>query len=290
MYLTRHHYSIPTGQTIKLPDISTVLEKGSGDINEDEVLLGRRTFGVFDGATSLVPATFAGQRTGGRLAVEICKEVFGEETDSLVVAAEKANREIRRQSLAAGVNFLHKEEQWSCSAALVRLYNGFLEWIQLGDCRLLIVRKDGGYQLLGRNPGQDIATLQQWRQKGGLARGPVTEVMAEEILAVRRKMNIDFGVFSGEQEALRFLETGRVDLDGISDVLLFSDGLDLPQEDPASTPDFERFIALYQKGGLEAVQAYVRARELEDISCTTYPRFKPHDDISGVAIDFESSN
>ncbi|MDJ0622483.1 MAG: protein phosphatase 2C domain-containing protein [Desulfocapsaceae bacterium] len=286
MYLTRQQFSIITGKPTKLPGITTVLEKGSGDINEDEVLVGRRTYGVFDGATSLVPAIYNSERTGGRLAVEICKQVFGEETDSLIVAAEKANKEICRQSVAAGVNLRCKEEHWSCSAAVVKMYSGFFEWVQLGDCRLLIIKKDGSYQLLGRNPGQDVSTLQQWQQKGGLASGSVMEVMAEEILAVRRRMNIDFGVFNGEQQALAFLETGRVDLDGISDVLLFSDGLELPQEAPASAPDFDHFIALYQRDGLEAVRAYVRARELEDIGCIKYPRFKPHDDISGVAISF----
>lgn len=284
MYFTRQQFVVPTRQTTISPDISTVLEKGSGELNEDELLIGKKTYGVFDGATSLVPASFDGGRTGGRVAAEICKQAFGKETDSLIDAAERANREIRQQILAAGVNFTCKEELWSCSASVVRLHTGFFEWIQIGDCPLLVIREDGSYQLLGRLPGQDIETLQHWRQKGGLANGPVMEVMAEEIIAVRRRMNIDFGVFNGEPEALHFLEAGRISLTGISSILLFSDGLQLPQKDPGMAPDFDHFIAIYEKGGLEAVRERVRATQLEDIGCTTYPRFKPHDDISGVAI------
>ena len=286
MYLSNPHYSFRPQKPLRVPGISALLEKGSGFINEDELLITKQTYGVFDGATSLVPATFSCGRTGGRIAAEICKQVFREEDESLKLAAVKANNEIRRQSLVAGVDFRCKEELWSCSAAVIRLHGGYFEWVQLGDCQLLVIRKDGSNQLLGRIPGQDIETLRQWQQQGGLTNGTVMEVMAEEILAVRRRMNIDYGVFNGEPEALDFLATGRMALTDISAVVLFSDGLQLPQKNPGGPPDIDLFVSLYHRGGLEQVREYVRARQLEDICCTTYPRFKPHDDISGIAISY----
>lgn len=289
MYSSGSHLPEKAGLKARIPTISALLEKGSGTINEDDLLLGNRNFGVFDGATSLVPTSYSCGRTGGRIAAEICKQVFKEENHSLVAAAENANREIRRQSLAAGIDFGRKEEMWSCSAAVVRLHYDYFEWAQLGDCCLLVVREDGSSQLLGHIPKQDTETLKQWQRRGGLVNGSVMEVMAEEIRAVRKRMNIDYGVFNGEPEGLDFLANGRMDLNGIRTLLLFSDGLQLPQKDPAAQQDLDRFVSLYCQGGLQALRDQVRSRQLEDICCIQYPRFKLHDDISTIAINFDLS-
>lgn len=289
MYLSPERFTSTTTTTTKSrqPRFSTLLEKGSGDVNEDEVLQGIRTYGVFDGATSLVSGTYNNGQTGGKIAAEICKAAFADEQRSLTCSAMAANRQIREKCSMAGVNLQRKEELWSCSAAVVRLLGNHFDWCQIGDCQILVIKKDGSYTLLGQTPDQDIETLQLWKQKAITSNATALEVMSREILEVRRRTNIDFGVFNGEVEAMNFLRRGSESLTGVEDILLFSDGLLLPQCDPGALPDWEYLIELYREGGLQKIKTHVRNLQLGDIACSTYPRFKPHDDISAVALSFE---
>ena len=269
------------------PRISTLLEKGSGDVNEDEILLGKQTYGVFDGATSLVSGTLQNDITGGKMAAAICKTAFADERRSLAGSAMAANFEIREKCSIAGVNLQRKEELWSCSAAVVRLLGDHFDWCQIGDCQILVIKDDGSYTLLGQTPDQDIETLQLWKQRAATSTDTVLKAMSREILEVRRRANIDFGVFNGEGEAMYFLRSGSESLAGVKDILLFSDGLLLPQCDPGVLPAWEQFVELYREGGLQEIRSHVRNLQLGDIDCYTYPRFKTHDDISGVALGFE---
>jgi serine/threonine protein phosphatase PrpC len=288
MYLSPDGFVSPASVT-KSPRsrISTLLEKGSALLNEDELLLGKRTYGVFDGATSLLPGTLKNGQTGGKLAADICKAAFANEERSLESSAMAANCEIHAASSRAGVNFLRKEELWSCSAAVVRMLGNHFDWCQIGDCQILVIKEDGSYTLLGKTPDQDIETLQLWKERANISHESIMKTMSREILEVRRRTNIDFGVFNGESEAINFLRSGSEPLAGVEDILLFSDGLLLPQSDPEALPAWQQFIELYKKGGLQELGTHVRKLQLEDIGCCRYPRFKTHDDISAVALNFE---
>jgi hypothetical protein len=287
MYLSPDGFVSPSIVTKSPPPrISTLLEKGSGLLNEDELLLGKRTCGVFDGATSLLPGALKNGLTGGKLAAEICKAAFADEKRSLVRSAMAANCKIHTASSKAGVNLLRKEELWSCSAAVVRILGNHFDWCQIGDCQILVVKEDGSYTLLGKTPDQDIDTLQLWKKRASTSGGTVMDAMSREILDVRRRTNIDFGVFNGESEAINFLRSGSEPLAGVEDIMLFSDGLLLPQRDPGALPAWHHFIELYRKGGLQELKTHVRKLQLEDIGCYNYPRFKTHDDISAVALSF----
>lgn len=265
-------------------EFSTLLDKGSGRQNEDCLLAGVRNFGVFDGATSLQPQPAEARISGGARAAEISRQAFSDETLSLEDAAKRANESIRQQSVETGVNLRCKEQLWSCSAAVIRLHGEYFDWCQIGDCQIMVIGEDGRARMLTDNPGQDVGTLRLWQQKARRGATTVMEAMAGEIAAVRRRMNVDYGVFNGEPEAMEFLATGSEPLAGIAHIVLFSDGLFLPQKEPAASPDLDLFTSLYLSGGLGKVREYVRTKQLEDIGCRHYPRFKVHDDISAVAL------
>jgi len=254
------------------------------------ILVGERTFGVFDGATSLMPALFAcgsgKSQTGGYLAAQACHDAFAAEENDLLVSARRANETIRNRALAAGVDYRRKEELWSASAAVVRLGRDHFSWCGIGDCRIVVVYDDGCHQVVTKDLDHDAVTLQSWRQKARRSSAGIMEVMAEEILRVRRRMNKDYGVFNGEAEALSFLDHGRSSLAGVRDLIIFSDGLDLPRSNPRAEHDIPAFLDLYHRGGLSAVRRAVRKMQLEDLLCTRYPRFKIHDDIGAVALRF----
>lgn len=292
MYLSPDQFSFTNNLSLTPPKVSTLLEQGSGEINEDVVLAGTNaTYGVFDGATSLVNKRFGSNLTGGRIAAQTCAATFAEKSHSLVSLAGLANSRIHELSRLSGINLGAKEELWSSSAAVVRLDGEDIEWCQLGDCQILAIYHDGGARLLTDDPSQDVQTLVAWQRKAAQQKnsGNIMEVMAEEIVQVRKRVNLDYGVFNGEPEALNFLRSGRISLRDIQDLIIFSDGLMLPKQDPTTPFDVDRFVDLYRKGGLQRIRAYVRKKQGEDISCKIYPRFKTHDDISAVSLHFTSS-
>ena len=61
MYLSTEQFTVPHPYpTIPRYAVETLLEKGSGELNEDVLLRADDLFGVFDGATSLDKRRFAG--------------------------------------------------------------------------------------------------------------------------------------------------------------------------------------------------------------------------------------
>ncbi|WFS63072.1 protein phosphatase 2C domain-containing protein [Pseudodesulfovibrio thermohalotolerans] len=266
----------------------SLLEQGAGALNEDWLIVDGDLFGVFDGCTSLTPATYEGGRTGGFLASHIAAEAFQGKRASLTESAELANRSIRLGMVERGVDLTDKRNLWSVSAAVVRIQNGVMEWVQIGDCRILCVRRNGGFSLLCDIPHQDVETLSLWQEAASFTDAPIGVAMHEQIVKVRRRMNEDYGVFSGEPEAMAFLQTGSCPLDDIGHVLLFTDGLLLPVENPREERGYGELVGLYLRSGLQGVRDHIRRIEATDAGCRIYPRFKTHDDIAAIAIDCRS--
>ena len=114
--------------------------------------------------------------------------------------------------------------------------------------------------------------------------GFIHDELADEIRAVRMNMNRTYGVLNGEHEALSFLNSGAESLEGISDILLFSDGLMLPAKNPAGSFDLEKFTDLYSLTGVSGIRNYIRSLQRDDPRCYEYPRFKQYDDISAISL------
>ncbi len=98
-------------------------------------------------------------------------------------------------------------------------------------------------------------------------------------------MNLDYGVFNGEPEAINFLKTGNHDLTYVSNILLFTDGLLMPNEKPWEERAYDEQVDLFRQSGLKGLRDQIRSIEATDLKCCTYPRFKTHDDIAAVAIN-----
>jgi hypothetical protein len=108
--------------------------------------------------------------------------------------------------------------------------------------------------------------------------------MIKQIIAVRRRVNVTYGALNGESEALDFISRGRQRLSGIRHILLFTDGLFIPQEHPEDGHQLDKLVERFLSGGLQSVYQYVHELQTSDPLCHRYPRFKPHDDIAAVAI------
>ena len=149
---------------------------------------------------------------------------------------------------------------------------------------IVLVSEDGSHEMITEQPGQDVATLQKWKEIGPDSKGTIHQVLAREIGEVRSCMNRDYGVLNGELEALEFVRYGVEDVRTVTDILLFSDGLCLPSERPENPVDTGAMVELYKRVGLDGVRKQIRRLQRKDARCCRYPRFKMFDDLSGIAL------
>ena len=285
MYLTQENrtYLQPLRQ-FRFDLCETLLEQGSGPINEDSLSTENGVYLVSDGATSLSQAIVENQVSGGKAAADTVVEIFSQNDGSLEDMAVRANRRIREKMDLIGWDLADRKHLWSTSFAAVRITGSSFEWIQTGDCLIVLVYSDGSSRLLVNPPGHDSETLVKWQAVAPQCTGFIHDELAEEISAVRRNMNKTYGVLNGEDEALSFLNSGTGSLEGISDILLFSDGLMLPAKNPASPFDLEKFTELYVQSGVTGIRNYIRSLQRDDPRCCKYPRFKQYDDISAISL------
>ncbi len=285
MYLTTDQPIVPRlSRIVPSLEVETLLEQGSSELNEDVLLAAEGVFGVFDGATSLDKRRFDNGLTGGCLAARIAAQVFQQERGSLLQRAEKANTSIRDALLKREVAMAERHRLWSTSMAVIRLGASRLEYCQTGDALILFIHDDGSHKVITPELDIDGETLRLWQRSRLKPSLSIHDQLAEQIQLVRLQMNIRYGVLNGEPEALDFLRYGHADLHNVSDILLFTDGLFLPKEDPLGESDWCSFVNLYRQGGLPAVRNHVRCLQKKDPVLKKYPRFKLHDDIAAVAI------
>ena len=287
MYLSSEQMNSHPGRvTAPCRAMETLLEKGSGPVNEDRVLVEpeQALYGVFDGATSL--ASGNDHLRGGLLAATIAAESFRTGPGSLRSRASLANRQIAASYREAGGCTTRRHLFWSTCMAVVKIHEKSLRYCKLGDSQILLILKDGSSQLLTKEYDIDRETLVMWKEKGQDSSLSIHELLREQIRDVRLGMNRDYGVLNGEPEAMNFLESGECALAGVSAVLIFTDGLFPPKEDPAAQTDWDVISDRYISGGLQAVYDHIRQIERQDPLCRALPRFKCHDDIGAVALRF----
>jgi hypothetical protein len=148
---------------------------------------------------------------------------------------------------------------------------------------IMILHHDGSHSLLSPELDIDGETLALWQQSPATGQ-TIHSLLAEQIAEVRLRMNVSYGVLNGEPEAMQFFRHGHHSLAGVSDILLFTDGLMLPKADPTSPTDWHSFADIYCRGGLTALRDHVRTVQQTDPVCRCYPRFKMHDDIAAIAV------
>lgn len=261
-----------------------ILEKGSGRINEDALVIEGSLFGVFDGATSLDKALFDGCKTGGKIASSTACDVFKKNGASLEALAGKANEKIWETMISHGVNLSERQNLWSTSAAVAKVDGRVLEWVQAGDACIVLVHGDGSHRVLGEKPDHDFETLSLWKQMAGTSQVTIGQALAHQIAKTRQQMNRTYGVLNGERAAENFILSGVESLEEVVHILLFTDGLQLPTPDPEPLKRFDDLVKSYLKLGLHGLRNQIRSIEDKDPMCRQYPRFKCHDDIAAIAV------
>lgn len=267
-------------------DVNYIFERGSALLNEDNILIGKDLFGVFDGASSLTPWRDEKGRTGALRASLIAKEVFEKANKSLIALAREANLRLKKEMERAEIDTSKKINVWSTTCAVVKIKKDFFDWAQIGDSLILVIYENNLHKLLVRDYDHDEEVLTLWKKLADKKVRNIREVVNEEVINIREKMNVTYGMLSGEEHTLSFLNKGRESLKQIKHILLFTDGLLIPKENPADKDDFDTFIRLFLEGGLVRVKDYVRNIEKNDPECWKYPRYKQYDDIAAISLSF----
>ena len=268
--------------------MQTLEDPSSPAGTEDALFAVDRFAGVFDGATSVVgPSTGPGP---GAIAATVARDVFAAGGERpLVDLASDANERIAEVMAAARVDRSKPENRWGTTVAAVRLVGAeAIDWVSIGDSIIVVVQEDGTFRPLVRLYDHDRTTKRLVAALGGPVAGR-RERLQSDLLAVRSRANVEYGVLNGEPAARAFVAHGREPLDGVEHVLVFTDGLLVPRADPDGEDDLAPIVSRFVAGGLASARDFVRALEEGDPNCTKYPRLKMHDDIAAVALTLAST-
>ena len=257
-----------------------ILEKGSGLLNEDNLIIEKNLFGVFDGASSLDHAIFDNGQTGGRIAAQIAGHEFSKNHYPLKQLGIQANQAIRSKMIDQNLDMSQRYKLWSTSAAVIRMTDTQVEWFQTGDAHIILFYNDGRFKVLATPNDHDYDTLTMFKAR----QFKLDAAFKEQIKKVRSQMNQSYGVLNGEPEAIDFAENGIESLEGVESILLFTDGLQLPSTTPSPLKSFDRLARMFKENGLTELKNKIRDIESQDPHITRYPRFKCHDDIAAIAL------
>jgi len=258
----------------------------TGSSKEDSYLIRDNLFAVFDGFNSLDGFDDRNGLTGGLIAATIAKDTFSGNEGTLKNLAMEATRKIREKILDSKIDTKNKDSLWGTIFAAVRIKSNSFEWAQLADSLILVIFKDNSHKLLVEDFDHDGEVLTIWKQLAAQRKENIRKLIAEPLAKLRAKTNETYGVLNGEESVESFLKTGEENLQNVKHILLFTDGLMIPKEDPLGKDDWKLFVDLFLQGGLENVKNFVRNLQKDDPKCWKYPRYKQYDDITAISLTF----
>lgn len=277
--------------------IESYTRQGVGKLNEDAVVINERLgiYGVLDGSTSLVPFETNDGKTGGFLASRFVKNNIEslEKSSSLLSILDTANQSLGEEMKNYGIAIDQKEQLWCTVASLVQVTGHHLYFAQTGDSMIVAVYEDGIRVLTQPQIEHvDEKALEKWInliQSGVHSQKELFAGIKEQLKENRHLANTPdgYGVLNGEENAVEFVEYGRVNRQGLRHVLLFSDGLFLPKEVVPDEFHYWEYMTneLMRKGLKKYIDDLVILEET-DPECIQYPRFKKSDDKTAMMLSF----
>lgn len=208
-------------------------------VSEDSFVLNEKinVYGVFDGATPLMPFKDENGMNGAYLASNIFKDYFFRHYRSNLSLGEgimAANRMLRELMEKYKVNQEKYENLWSTCAAILKIEkDGKISYAQLGDCMIIAEYQNGTIKALTRDTVKGISYRSKaWREeqrKQGI-KIPDEEYYqnrTQQLIFNRSLANKEYGytVANGKKEVLNFIQNGQVYISEIKTLLMITDGL-----------------------------------------------------------------
>ncbi|MFJ5760270.1 protein phosphatase 2C domain-containing protein [Neobacillus sp. NPDC093182] len=212
-------------------------------VSEDSIVLNGKinVYGVFDGATPLVPFKDEKGMNGAYVASNLFKDYFLQLYRShltLVEGVVAANKMLRERMQKYKVNQEKYEELWSTCAAMIKVEEeGKISYVQLGDCMIIAEYQNGTIKALTRDTVKDISyRAKAWREelrKQGvkLPDEKYFQDRTHQLIFNRSLANKEYGytVANGKEEVVNFIQHGQVTTSEIKRLLLITDGLFYPK-------------------------------------------------------------
>lgn len=298
----QEHHLVPTAEVAIVSSIDLISEQGNpAKNNEDSIFADadRGIAGVFDGASDLVGFKTPDGMTGGAVASRIAASTLEtsrtEQTlTDIILSANGRIDEIQREF---GLDPNNKEARFCTTGAIARVRisetgDKVIDLLQIADSVAIVIKEDGSVEVPLGLFDQDEESMQLWTQM--IAEGMTAEQilqderMQAQIKSKRSESNVTYGVLNGEDDAAEFIRTTTIPAEGVSKIILLSDGLFIPKENPSGEDSWAEIARKESEGGIKAVLEYVRSIESTDPDCIRYPRFKQHDDASGAVLDIRA--
>ena len=175
----------------------------------------------------------------------------------------------------------------ACIAAICRIG---AEWqaMRLGDCRLLAEDAKGFHRIV-EFPNDDFdhwvtAEAARLRAEGMSDLKDIAQTLQPALFADRRRRNRPggYGVIEANRACLAFAE--YMPLADPTAVLLTSDGFFRLVDHYGETTESELLRRAVADGGISTLYDALRRIEQSDPQCRKFPRLKPKDDASAIAL------
>lgn len=274
------------------------VSRGSGRVNEDAAgYLGApddiQAAWVLDGVTgindqSLGLADSDAQWFVARIDAHL-RELLPQAGAVQDVMSELVDRLIREQAEAFAQEAIVDgfDPPAACIAAICRL-DGEWHAFRLGDCRLLA--QDGnGLRRLVDFPNDDFdhwvtAEATRLREAGVTELDDLFRALQPAHFAARRQRNRPdgYGVIEADRACLAFIE--QMTLDRPVSVMLASDGFFRLVDHYHELSEAALLTRAQKDGGVRSLYDRLRAIEESDPQCRRFPRLKPKDDASAIAL------
>lgn len=274
--------------------LAGLVSEGSGKVNEDAIgFIGDendiRAAWALDGVTGIndsglgVPGSDA-QWFVSRIDVHL-RDLFSASRDLPGTLAQLIDCLI--EDMATHTLPDNYDPPAACLAAVCRIGN---EWqaVRLGDCRLLAEDRTG-FRRIVDFPNDEFdhwvtAEATRLRQSGMTDLGDLFRALQPAHFASRRLRNRPggYGVIEADRACLAFAEYLRLD-DPFS-VLLASDGFFRLVDHYGETSESGLLTRATQNGGVSSLYERLRHIERDDPDCRGFPRLKPQDDASAIAL------
>lgn len=283
------------------------LSEDQSIILENEMVL---VAAVIDGATATSLVTGIGEKqsaSGGRFVAQTAVEGIKENFNKAVSAKElllDANRKIADKLLEQGVNVQNVSplELSRASGSLVIINKACkeIEISQAGDTACLIIKKSGEV-LLALPPDSDIYDEQtiSLAQKIATNKGvSLSEAFKyreiNNFMNASQKANNDpngggNGILNGSKNLEKYIQIKSLSLEEVKQVILLTDGMFLPTEQFSDKPDWPEVAECIKNKGLKGLYERVLILKNMDPELKKYPRFKKHDDATGIVIDINTN-
>ncbi len=197
-----------------------------------------------------------------------------------------------------------------CVATVARIdkENQQLEYAHVGDTTLFLFYRDGRIHVptadqMGKYDAQALALAVSIKAEQGAAH--LMDILNDPRIAENNRnnglyhnyvdeqgqtdVNVGVGVINGLPEVESYIQMGTVDLHDVTGVMLCSDGFlwpaPLTENETEQSRRYQHMRDIIEQEGLHGYYEKLRAAEAADATRDQYPRFKIHDDATGVYLE-----